>query len=242
MDAIFVPSRSTFQELVAKGIAPEKIKLFPRGIDTVRFHPTKRSAILDKEVSPSKALRLLYVGRISREKNLPVLERAFKSLVSRLKDPSSVHLVVVVDGPYLAEMKQHLRGLPCTFTGYQQGEALPAIYASCDLFVFPSTTDTFGNVVLEAQASGLPVVVTDKGGPCENMLPGETGLVVPPDDPDSIVEAILALMHDPIRSRQMGRAARRYMENRSFETAFAETWGLYGGDTPEPESPFARAV
>lgn len=242
MDAIFVPSRSTFQELAAKGIAPEKIRLFPRGIDTVRFHPAKRNAVLDKEVSPSKALRLLYVGRISREKNLPVLERAFKSLVSRLKDPSSIHLVVVGDGPYLAEMKQHLRGLPCTFTGYQQGEALPAIYASCDLFVFPSTTDTFGNVVLEAQASGLPVVVTDKGGPCENMLPGETGLVVPPDDPDSIVEAILALMHDPIRSRQMGRAARRYMENRSFETAFAETWGLYGGDVPEPESPFARAV
>jgi glycosyltransferase involved in cell wall biosynthesis len=74
-------------------------------------------------------------------------------------------------------MRQDMAGTPCLFTGYLEGEGLAAVFASCDLFVFPSTTDTFGNVVLEAQASGIPVIVSDSGGPHENVVPGETGFV-----------------------------------------------------------------
>jgi glycosyltransferase involved in cell wall biosynthesis len=124
-------------------------------------------------------------------------------------------------------MKQELKGMPCAFTGYLKDERLEKIYASSDLFVFPSTTDTFGNVVLEAQASGIPVVVTDKGGPQENIIPGKTGLVVPANDGPAMLEAVHTLLMEPDRLAVMGKAARSYMEDRSFEKAFNETWNMY---------------
>jgi glycosyltransferase involved in cell wall biosynthesis len=107
------------------------------------------------------------------------------------------------------------------------GEELAAAYASCDLFLFPSTTDTFGNVVLEAQASGLPVIVTDAGGPQENLISGETGLIVPGDDEESLLEAIRNLLARPEQLQVMGSMARRYMEERSFDSAFQATWRLF---------------
>ncbi len=128
---------------------------------------------------PRTGLKLLYVGRVSKEKNLQMLVRSFITISESRPD---VQMIVVGDGPYLEEMRQALADYSCIFTGYLDGEDLAAVYASSDLFVFPSTTDTFGNVVLEAQASGIPVIVTDAGGPQENMLDGQTGLVVKADD------------------------------------------------------------
>ena len=148
----------------------------------------------------------------------------FKSLI---QDYSGIHLVVVGDGPYLEEMQQELAGTPCTFTGYLQGEDLAAAYASCDLFLFPSTTDTFGNVVLEAQASGIPVIVTDSGGPQENLIPGKTGLVIQGDSEESLLGAIQSLLAQPERLKDMGLTARGYMEERSFDAAFQDTWRLF---------------
>jgi glycosyltransferase involved in cell wall biosynthesis len=104
-----------------------------------------------------------------------------------------------------------------------------AVYASSDLFVFPSNTDTFGNVVLEAQASGIPVIVTDAGGPQENMQDGHTGMVVKADDEEGFTQAILSLIDDPVTRRRMSREARAYIENRSFERAFNATWHIYQG-------------
>lgn len=129
-------------------------------------------------------------------------------------------------------MEELLGELPCTFTGYIHGEDLAAVYASSDLFVFPSTTDTFGNVILEAQASGIPVIVSDRGGPCENILPDTTGFVAA-DDHDGFLEKILTLVNDPGRRRKMGLSARNYMESRSFQAAFFDTWqGLADIRTP----------
>ncbi len=167
---------------------------------------------------------LLYVGRISKEKNLDLLAEAYRTLRASM---DQAHLVVVGDGPYLADMHQTLEGLPCTFTGVLKGDDLVAAYASSDVFVFPSTTDTFGNVVLEAQACGLPVIVSDQGGPCENMLPGKTGLMVAASDSDGLVAAMRTLVVDSNRRRVMGQAARRYMEERSFDAAFRKMWDLY---------------
>jgi glycosyltransferase involved in cell wall biosynthesis len=240
MDLVFVPSRSTADELREKGIAPEKIRLFPRGIDVERFHPSKRGPRLDDLHGTRDGLKLLYVGRVSKEKDLPVLQEAFRLLTESIGEP--VHLIVVGDGPYLEEMKRSMRGSSCIFTGYLDGEELAEVYASCDIFVFPSTTDTFGNVVLEAQASGLPVVVTDCGGPRENMIPGKTGLVAAAGDPHSLFHAVRALAMDRTRAKQMGKAARAYMKDRSFESAFDETWKMYqkASDTLVP--PLAKAV
>ena len=227
LDVIYAPSQSTSDELAQKGIRPEKIRIYPRGIDVEQFHPARRNGLLKKWFDLGEGINLLYVGRVSREKNLHLLAESFARLSRRNRH---VRLVVVGDGPYLPAMQQAMEGLPCYFTGYVQGEKLAELYASGDIFVFPSTTDTFGNVVMEAQASGLPVIVTDAGGPCENMLDGQTGLVVPADDAGALLQAMRTLVDDPARSKAMGQAARRYMEARSFEAAFLQTWRMYRQD------------
>lgn len=188
------------------------------------FHPSKRNGYLESHFSIKEGFKLLYVGRVSKEKNLELLGQVLKTLNQR---HPNLHLIVAGDGPYLEEMRQDMAGTPCVFTGYLEGEDLAAIFASCDLFVFPSTTDTFGNVVLEAQASGIPVIVSDSGGPQENVIPGKTGLIVPGNDADSLVAAIEALLADPALLTRMGQAARQYAQERSFETAFMATWKIY---------------
>lgn len=223
-DCVFVPSQSTAQELAEKGLRPEKLRLTPRGVDLKRFHPAKRNGFLEKRHHLTQGFKILYVGRVSKEKNLPLLARTFKNLCRQRPD---LNLIVVGEGPYYEEMQQELRGAPAVFTGYLTGDDLAAVYASCDLFLFPSTTDTFGNVVLEAQASGIPVIVSDVGGPRENVISGETGLVVPATE-ESLSRAVLELAADPLRLREMGRAARRYVESRAFSDAFLATWEMYG--------------
>jgi glycosyltransferase involved in cell wall biosynthesis len=227
LDVIYVPSKSTMDQLVSKGLNPAKIKLYPRGIDVEFYHPTKRNGFFKTNYAISEGVKLLYVGRVSKEKNLNLLIPAFKRL---MESGQKVQLIIVGDGPYLEEMKVEMRGVPCYFTGYLKGETLATMYASSDLFVFPSTTDTFGNVVLEAQASGLPVIVSDIGGPCENILKNRTGFIYRSDDPESLFDAIVTLVRNPRLRKEMGRAARRYVEERSFENAFLQTWKLKDKD------------
>ncbi len=227
LDVIYAPSKSTRDELVEKGIRPEKIRIYPRGIDIESFNPAKRNGALKKRFGIPSGTTLIYVGRVSKEKNLHLLADAFARMAQTHRE---VHLVVVGDGPYLEEMRAALHGLPCHFPGYLSGDELSEIYASADLFVFPSTTDTFGNVVLEAQASALPVIVTDQGGPSENMVHQQTGLVVPADDRQALQEAMQTLVGDPRRIKTMGAAARKYVEKRSFEAAFLKTWDMYNAD------------
>lgn len=223
MSQIYVPSKSTFDELKQKGVASEKIHLMPHGIDINRFHPAKRNGFLKSRYSIRKGLKLLYVGRISTEKNLPLLAKAFKILHQQHK---GVQLIVVGKGPYLNEMQAELKSTPCIFIGYLNREDLAAVYASCDIFVYPSATDAFGQVVLEAQASGLPVIITDRGGPRENVIAGKTGLVVKADDIDSIVSALQRLVLSPAFARNMGRSARRYMEDRFSDGALRHIWKM----------------
>ena len=232
MDTIFVPSHSTGQELADKGLKTEKIKLYPRGIDIQRFHPDKADPRIFNRYQVRGKKRLMYVGRVSKEKNLELLVDVYKNL---LKSDHDVSLIVVGDGPYLEEMKVELQDAPAVFTGYLEGNDLPVLYASCDLFVFPSTTDTFGNVVLEAQASGLPVLVTDLGGPHENILSGQTGLVAPGNDGPAFLENIRTLLADDGLRTEMKGQARQYMEERSFEGSFDQTWKIYEGRAPETE-------
>ena len=181
--------------------------------------------------------KLLYVGRLSKEKNLEILASAFRSLTQSRDD---LMLVVVGDGPYRDEMQRLLLGTRSIFLGYVEGEALASVYASCDLFVFPSTTDTFGNVVLEAQASGLPVVVTDCGGPQENIVPGKTGIVVEGNDEKSLLNGIQTMLADVERLREMGIAARQYTEGRSFDKAFNQAWELYDEVSRRSDDDFGK--
>ena len=240
MDQIYVSSQNSLDELAKRGISPDKIRLIPRGIDTQQFHPDNRSPVLTRNYGvPGAATKFLYVGRVSKEKNLPLLVQAYINLY---RDNKNIHLIVVGDGPWTTQMKQLLRDVPVTFTGYLSGDALNQAYASADVFVFPSVTDTFGNVVLEAQASGLPVIVSDLGGPCENMQPGQTGFKVKSNELSPLIRAMQQLAQDRELRMTMGRAARAYMEDRSFETAFIRHWEQYKAiDTPGEAPRYSKA-
>jgi glycosyltransferase involved in cell wall biosynthesis len=242
MNFVYVPSRNSGDELTARGLPPEKIRIFPRGVDTDRFHPSKKDLQFLQQYIDVDTFKLLYVGRVSREKGLPLLVRVFQHLSQSIHH---ISLVVAGEGPYLEKMKKALSGTRCCFTGAIMGEPLEKLYATCDLLVFPSTTDTFGNVVLEAQASQVPVIVTDAGGPQENLIPEKTGIVVPAHDGPALAAAIKALIKNPEKLAQMGYAARRYAEGRSFQSAFEQTWKMYEdrelNGTP-CHGPLAKAV
>ena len=142
---------------------------------------------------------------------------AYRRLVA--EDPRA-HLIFVGDGPYLPALRQRLADVPVTFTGALEGQELAQALASADAKLFPSTTDTWGNAPLEAQASGLPVVVSDCGGPQELMQHGKTGLRIPGRDVDALYEAMVALMDAGLR-REMGRAAREFVEARRVDRPFS---------------------
>jgi glycosyltransferase involved in cell wall biosynthesis len=225
MEIIYVPSRAIGEELEQKGISKKQIRYCRRGVDTNMFHPSKRNGFFSNNFKIAHdQVKLLYVGRVSKEKNLPFLVQVFKEVCARREN---LHLVVVGAGPYLDEMKQALTKFPATFTGFLREDDLSQAYASSDIFVFPSTTDTFGNVVLEAQASGIPAIVSDKGGPKENVVHSKSGFVLSTNDRSAFVNTILWLAHNPERLNQLKRKARVAVENRSFEASYLRLWENY---------------
>src|SRR4029078_12685175 len=173
VDTVFVNSEEYKQSWIKRGFDPSKLKILPRGLDSELFHPRRcDSAFFEKFRASNGEVRLLYVGRISREKDLDVLADAYRRL---RKEGLPVRLFVVGHGPYAEALEKSLPD--AFFTGYLSGTELATAYASAEIFVFPSTTDTFGNVILEAQASGLPVVVSDSGGPKELVAHNVNGLI-----------------------------------------------------------------
>lgn len=172
----FCPSPSTASILRKQGF--ERVRIWPRGVDTTLFNPQRRSetlrtAWLCEPANPQDKVILLYTGRISWEKNLRLLTSAYRSM-----DHSRCHLVIVGDGPALKEVQQEVANVPVTFTGYLTGEALATAYASADIFAFPSTSETFGQVVLEAMASALPVVGILSEGVRDLVQDGQSGFLL----------------------------------------------------------------
>ncbi|HMA86484.1 MAG TPA: glycosyltransferase [Desulfosalsimonadaceae bacterium] len=222
MERIYVPSAATAEELADKGIGRQKLIVHQWGVDTAFFHPARKNGFMDRQYDlTADEYKLLYVGRVSKEKNLELLAQIMGRIAEIRRD---IRLIVVGDGPYLEEMKTRLADAPVIFTGYLTGDALAQVYASSDMFILPSTTDTLGNVVLEAQASGLPVLVTDQGGPKENLIQGETGYVLPANSAEGFVKHILYMADAPERLQQLQKNARQYMEGRSYENCFLRFW------------------
>ncbi len=220
VDTVFVNSEHYRKCWVDRGFAPEKLKILPRGLDTDLFTPVRRDLTFwSGSGTNGSDVRLLYVGRISREKDLDVLATAYK----KIRDSGQpVKLYLVGDGPYSEALAAALPD--AIFLGYLTGEKLANAYASADVFVFPSTTDTFGNVVLEAQASGLPVIVSDLGGPKELVEDGRTGFVTKAHDADDFARAIERMSSDSNLRARMGREARQQVIDRSWPGAFRKFW------------------
>jgi glycosyltransferase involved in cell wall biosynthesis len=220
LDTVFVNSEEYRESWIKRGFDPAKLRIFPRGLDTELFHPTRRDpAFFETFGATNGQVRLLYVGRVSREKDLDLLAQAYR----RLRDEGlSIQLVVVGHGPY---SKAFSESLPeAIFTGYLRGKDLAAAYASADVFVFPSTTDTFGNVIIEAQASGVPVVVSDSGGPKELVENNANGLITKSHDLDDFTRAVRSLVIDPKLRKQMGQHARQSVIDRTWPSAFRQFW------------------
>jgi glycosyltransferase involved in cell wall biosynthesis len=220
VDEVIVPSRFVAKLLHKRGLRKRKLLILDRWVDVERFHPRNRSATFWERYGIGDAARLVkfvYVGRLGVEKNLSVIAAAYRRLRSERSD---LHLIVVGDGPYRAELERQLAGLPVTWTGFLQGDELARAVASADVKLFPSTTDTWGNAPLEAQASGLPVIVANAGGPPELMLDGVTGLKIEGADASSLATAMVALMDDGTRLR-MGVMARAFAEANKVEEPFS---------------------
>jgi glycosyltransferase involved in cell wall biosynthesis len=221
MAGVFSRSRAYRFNLRDLGVAEEKLLTLPPGVNLSRFSPMLRDPNVWTDYGIAQPLRLLYCGRVSVEKNMPMLASAFKKLCATRDDTA---LVIAGDGPYAAEMKQRLAGLPAYFLGFRNDAELAPLYAGADLFVFPSRTDTLGQVVMEAQACGLPALVGNEGGPKETVIDEVTGVVLASNDPERWCQAIDALLNDEPRLQRMRRSAPQRSARFSLDETFEHFW------------------
>jgi glycosyltransferase involved in cell wall biosynthesis len=220
LDVVWVNSEDYRKSWASRGIPADRLRILPRGLDIELFKPERRSAEFWKRWGLRDGeLAMLYVGRVSKEKNLDTIVAATKRLAEW---QLPVRPVFVGDGPYLAEMKKLLPD--AIFTGYLRGEDLATAYASSDFFCFPSTTDTFGNVVLEAHACALPVIVSDVGGPRDLIDDGVDGYITRANDAGEVADRIRRLCESEELRKSMGEAGRKKVESRDWQEAFERFW------------------
>ncbi len=215
------PSPSTKALLEKRGF--HRLALWSRGVDSQHFHPRNRDAGLRRSLGflPQETV-VVYLGRLAAEKNLEMLFDAF----SRLPPESACRLLVIGDGP-LGDRLRDRADRCCVFVGYRRGLELAQMLALGDLLVFPSLTDTFGNVMLEGMASGLPAIGFRVPGPQDVIDEGRTGRVVDSVDADSLARAIHELAADPNRLASMGRQARAFAETQIWSRIMEEVREQY---------------
>jgi glycosyltransferase involved in cell wall biosynthesis/predicted metal-dependent phosphoesterase TrpH len=209
---VLSPSPAADSSLVALGIDAARIRRWERGVDTGRFDPAKA----DRDAYPGE-IKVLYAGRMTREKGTDLLAESF--LRAHRADPR-LHLLLAGGGPEEAELRDRL-GERATFLGWLGGEELACAYASADAFLFASSTDTYGQVILEAAASGLPIVAVAEGGPAALVENRHTGLLCRPDA-DHLAGALLQLASSPVLRQQLGSAAIEAAGQRSWERAMGQ--------------------
>ncbi|HEY4829544.1 MAG TPA: glycosyltransferase, partial [Solirubrobacteraceae bacterium] len=220
-DVVLSPSTASDARLAELGIDPDRIRRWDRGVDLHRFDPAHRDeSLLRRERSAAPdggaldTINVLYAGRLSKEKGVELLADAF--LEAHRQDPR-LHLVLAGGGPEEDLLRRRL-GDRATFLGWLSGNDLARVYASADVFLFASSTETFGQVILEAQASGLPVVAVDRGGPSCLIDHGETGLLAPPEV-NALADAVISLTSTPMLRERVRRGALAGVRGRSWEAA-----------------------
>ena len=211
-EVVLSPSPAADASLLDLGVDPARIGRWERGVDTDRFDPVKA----DRDAYPGE-IKVLYAGRMTREKGVDLLAESF--LRARDADPR-LHLLLAGGGPEEGELRARL-GEHATFLGWLGGEELARAYASADVFLFASATDTYGQTILEAGASGLPVVAVAEGGPAALVENRHTGLLCRPD-PDHLAGALLQLASSPALRHQLGAAAVLAAHERSWERALGQ--------------------
>lgn len=210
-NVVLSPSPASDDVLRSMGIADARVGRWDRGVDVARFSPARR----DPESLPGE-ITVLYAGRLTREKGADLLADAF--VAARARDPR-LHLCLAGGGPEEDALRERL-GEHATFLGWLEGDALASAYASADLFLFASRTDTFGQVLLEAQASGLPVIAVAEGGPCAIVEDGVTGLLRPADAA-ALADAVVELASAPLLRERLATRALEAVRERTWERSLA---------------------
>lgn len=235
--ATYVPTAALQAELAAAGY--RGLRVVSRGVDTRQFDPARRSAALRESwgIAPGE-LAVISVGRLAREKGLPETVRVFRAL----RDHGvAAKLVIVGDGPERAALEK--MAPEAHFAGMRTDEDLGAHYASADLFLFNSTSETYGNVTVEAMASGLPVVAYDYGAAAERIVHGVNGLVAPVEDEAKFTALALQLAQDAGLRARLGREARASAERRNWDHVDPEFEdALLDACRGQPESGAQQAV
>jgi glycosyltransferase involved in cell wall biosynthesis/predicted metal-dependent phosphoesterase TrpH len=250
-DIVLSPSAASDQALAEIGVAPERVMRWDRGVDTSRFSPTRRErpSLLGAELAGSGApastepdrIDVLYAGRITREKGAELLAQTF--LTARERDPR-LHLMLAGGGPEQEALRRRL-GEHATFLGWLQGTELACAYANADVFLFPSATDTFGQVILEAQASGVPVVAVAKGGPLTLIEDRVSGLLCEPEA-EVLADALLQLAGSPLLRRRLASSGLARVRERTWEGAMERLASGYeqlmAGAAETQQAPAAQAA
>jgi len=236
---ILVPTETYRRQLIDNGFEASKLDVMARGVDTQLFHPSKALPTFFDRYGQSNRFHFLYVGRISKEKNVDALIDAFDEVVRRGCQAS---LLFVGDGPHRRQLETRCRDRSIAFTGILEGEELARAYASSDCMVFPSTTDTFGNVVLEAHASGLPVIVTDVGGPAEIVGRHASGLVVDLSQPRALADAMEKIILDADLRRELRSRGLHNAAESKWENVLAEFWNRDECDSGEADMESYRSL
>jgi glycosyltransferase involved in cell wall biosynthesis len=208
----FCPSQSTLQQLRTHGFAGD-LRIWTRGVDADRFNPEHASHALRRQLASDARPLILCVSRVAPEKRLELLLAAHQQL--RADFPAAA-LVVVGSGPALPRLREQA-GPGVHFAGSLAGAELAAAYASADLFAFPSDTETFGNVVLEAAASGLPLIAADRGGVTDTVIHGWTGLCFSAGNANSLADCMRRLLQDEQLRRTLARNARAHALTRRWD-------------------------
>jgi len=234
---VLSPSPAADRSLLGLGIEAERLGRWERGVDVVRFDPGKAR----REDYPGE-VKVLYAGRLTREKGIDLLAESF--LRARRADPR-LHLLLAGGGPEEDQLRGRL-GEHATFLGWLEGEELARAYASADVFLFCSQTDTYGQVVLEAGASGLPVIAVAEGGPASLIENRHTGMLCQPDA-DHIAGTLLQLAASPLLCRHLGASAVRAARERSWDRAMEQLGAGYrralaAGSPPIRLSPHTGVV
>jgi glycosyltransferase involved in cell wall biosynthesis len=212
-EKVYVPSLPLVDELHEHRI--DNLECIPHGTDTVTFHPMHKDESWKEKKGIGKNFSLLFVGRLVWEKDLRTLAAAYKLIMARRSDAT---FVLAGDGPAREELQALMP--EATFLGFQSGADLSRAYASSDLFVFPSTTETFGNVTLEAMASAIPPICADQGGASGIIRDGITGFLTKPRDAEDLAAKIEFLLDHPERRAEMAKQAFLFGQEQTWERSF----------------------